>query len=125
MTPVLPLDPVLPELPAPELPDLLADGAPPPVLELLLQFTPGAAVLAGVVVEVVHEPGARTGGAPVSGWPGFGAAPNGIFMPIWLTGTRFSDDVPEAFVTCAEVASAVDPGHQATNQPSATVLTTF
>jgi hypothetical protein len=33
--------------------------------------------------------------------------------------------MPEAFVTCAEVALAVSPGHQATNQPSATVATTL
>jgi hypothetical protein len=88
-----------------------------------LQSTPALPNVPGVAVDVVHEPGGGSG-APEIGWPGFGAAPSGIFMPMPLTGRRGSVVVAEAFVTCAEVASAVDPGHQATNQPSATVDTT-
>jgi len=81
VTPVLPRDPELPELPAPELPDLLMEESPPPARKLLLQSTLGPE-LAAAVVDVVHEPGARAGGTPVIVWPGFGAAPNGIFTPI-------------------------------------------
>jgi hypothetical protein len=120
--PVLPVAPVVPEF-------LLVDGPPPPALVLALQLTLGPPDVPAVpdvlgVVEggvFVHVPGAGDGGR---GTPEVEpACPNGNFVPIWLTGTKGSEVVPEAFVTWAEVAS-VGPGHQATNHPSATVATT-
>ena len=86
--------------PLPLLPEFPDPRLPPP--ELVQWTTPF--VPSGVVVGV-QEPGAGGVGGPL------------------VDETRVSDVVPDAFITCDEVAVA-SLGHQARSHPSATVATT-
>ncbi len=100
--------PVLVESPGPPLPLL-------PLLPELVQCT-GTLVEPPVgALEVLEAPAAAAHAPGLN--PGGGAG-----APL-SDDCNASFDVPDAFVTCAEVA-AVSPGHQATIQPSATVVTT-